>query len=95
MIHIFILHMITHSIQSLPISGKVKCERTIYSEFLYNIAISFEILIIMGGGNPFKRTEVNVPFRNINMLNPIPINIIVDLLGGLHSANLMIVFLLL
>lgn len=49
----------------------------------------------MGGGNPFKRTEVNVPIRNINMLNPIPINIIVDLLGGLHSANLMIVFLLL
>lgn len=49
-------------------------------------------MIIMGGGNPFKRTEVNVSIRNINMLNPIPINIIVDLLGGLHSANLMIFF---
>lgn len=67
-----------------------KCESIIYSEFLYNITISFQVLIVMEKSPP--KTEVNVSIKNIDMLNLITTNTVLDLLRGLHLPNIMIVF---
>lgn len=59
------------------------------SEFLCNIAIRFEILNVMGQKLPPKDWS-KCAHQNIDLLNPIAANTVLDFLGGLHLANVMI-----